>query len=280
MAPAVPGATAAAGQPRRRAALELALLGAVYTIYSLIRLVAGGEAVAAGDNARAILRLEELLRLDVERGWNAALGEVPGLDVLSAYWYATLHFTVTPALMVFVYVRRPAAYRRVRTALLVATLAALACYVTLPTAPPRLMPGYTDVLLSTAHAGWWSGDAAAVSGAGGAVNNFAAMPSMHVGWALWCGLVLWTLSGRRWMRVAAVIYPLGTTFVVIATANHWVLDVLAGAVVVGGAWMLTGSWCGRRTETESGSCDIPSPREMQLGDAPPTERPFADNNSV
>jgi hypothetical protein len=109
--------------------------------------------------------------------------------------------------------------------------------VALPTAPPRLVGGYVDTLLSTSPVGWWGAEGSAVRGAGGAVDQYAAMPSMHVGWALWCGMVFWRLARARWQHVLAVGYPAVTAVVVIATANHWVLDVLVGAALVGAAWV-------------------------------------------
>jgi hypothetical protein len=63
-------------------------------------------------------------------------------------------------------------------------------------------------------------------------NQLAAMPSLHVGWALWCAWVVFTLTERRWVRIAAIAYPIGTTLVVVGTANHYVLDAVAGIAVM------------------------------------------------
>jgi hypothetical protein len=72
-------------------------------------------------------------------------------------------------------------------------------------------------------------------------NQYAAMPSLHVGWALWCGVMLWRFGGRRWTRVAGVAYPLLTAIVVMGTANHYSLDAVAGVAVMGAGFLLAPS---------------------------------------
>jgi hypothetical protein len=99
-------------------------------------------------------------------------------------------------------------------------------------APPRMLPGYVDTLAMTAQHGWWGSDASAPRGLGAMTNQLAAMPSLHVGWALWCAWVVFTLTRKRWVRIAALVYPLGTTLVVVGTANHYVLDAVGGALVM------------------------------------------------
>ncbi|MEU2349907.1 phosphatase PAP2 family protein [Modestobacter sp. NPDC049651] len=232
-------ATSSPSSPVRAAVREMALLAALMVAYSQIRLVASDDVRTAVGHAHGVLRIERVLHVDVESSLNSALHALPGLEVLASYWYAALHYTVTPLALVLLYRSRRADYRRARGALVAATAAALVVYVALPTAPPRLLPGYTDVLLATSHAGWWGAEGSAVRGAGGAVNQFAAMPSMHVGWALWCGLVFWRLARSAWQRSLAVLYPVGTSLVVLSTANHWLLDVLAGAALVAVAWAVT-----------------------------------------
>jgi PAP2 superfamily len=234
----VPGGVAV-HHPVRAALREIALLGTLMVAYSRIRLAAGDDLDTAVGHARGVLRIERVLHLDVESAMNAGLHALPALEVAASYWYAALHYTVTPIALVLLYRHRPQDYRRARTALVLATTVALVCYVTLPTAPPRLVGGYTDVLLRTSHVGWWGAEGSAVRGAGGAVDQFAAMPSMHVGWALWSGLVFWRLSRSGRQRALAAAYPLGTTAVVLATANHWLLDALAGALLVATAWLVT-----------------------------------------
>jgi hypothetical protein len=217
---------------RPRADRELLLLAALYVCYSLARLAADDDVARAVTNAHRLLGVEAVVHLDVERWLNALVSGLPLLALLASYWYAALHYVVTPAVLVWVYRRHPGHYRRARTALVVATGLGLVGFVLLPTAPPRMLPGFVDTLAGTAGQGWWAGDASAPKGLGGLTNELAAMPSLHVGWALWCAWVVLLAGRRRWLRVLAVAYAAGTVLVVVGTANHYVLDAAGGAAVL------------------------------------------------
>jgi hypothetical protein len=217
---------------------EVALVLAMLFAYTRIRLVASDDRSLAVHHALDVLHVERVLHLDVEATLNTVLGWLPPLEAFSSYWYAALHYTVTPLALVLLYRTRPAEYRRTRTVLALATAVALVCYVAFPTAPPRLLTGYTDTMAQTSSLGWWGAEGSAVRGAGGAVNQFAAMPSMHVGWALWCSLVFWRLARNHWQRALAAGYAPVTALVVVSTANHWVLDVVLGALLVAVLWWL------------------------------------------
>jgi hypothetical protein len=91
--------------------------------------------------------------------------------------------------------------------------------------------GTIDVMQHFAAAGWWGDAASAPRGLGDATNQFAAMPSLHFGWSLWCAIQMWGFGSRRW-RVAAVAYPTLQALVVLATANHFLLDVVGGATCI------------------------------------------------
>jgi PAP2 superfamily len=224
---------------RPRAGVELALLALLYVGYSAARLLADGDVGRAVANAHHLLHLESVLHLDVERSANHLLTDAPGLALVASYWYSALHYIVTPAVLIWVYRRHALGYRRVRNALVLATATGLSGFVLLPMAPPRMLPGYVDVLASTSGSGWWGSDASAPKGLGSLTNELAAMPSLHVGWALWCAWVVFLCTRNRWLRVIVACYAAGTTLVVIATANHYVLDAVAGAVVVAVAVAVT-----------------------------------------
>ena len=230
---------------RPRAGVELALLALLYVGYSAARLLADGDVSRAVANAHDLLRLESVLHLDVERSANHLLTGVPGLALVASYWYSALHYLVTPAVLVWVYRRHALGYRRVRNALVLATATGLVGFVLLPMAPPRMLPGYVDVLATTSGSGWWGSDASAPKGLGGLTNELAAMPSLHVGWALWVAWVVFLCTRNPWLRVAATFYAAGTTLVVVGTANHYVLDAVAGAVVVAVAVVVTRPRVGR-----------------------------------
>lgn len=217
---------------RPRAQAELALLVLLFVIYSVGRLLGHPALPTATAHARDLLHIEALLHLDVELQANELLDAVPLLALIGSYWYALLHYVVTPTVLLWAYHARPLHYRRVRNALVIGSAIGLVGFTLIPMAPPRMLPGYVDTLASTAQHGWWGSDASAPRGLGAMTNQLAAMPSLHVGWALWCAWVVFTLTRRRWVRIAAIAYPIGTTLVVVGTANHYVLDAIAGVVVM------------------------------------------------
>jgi PAP2 superfamily protein len=220
------GRTAAAGR-------ELGLIAAGYVIYTLARLLADKDQLAAMGHAAAMVPVEKAFGIAWEPAWNALLAAHQLPSVIASYWYATLHYLVTPIVLLLLWKYRPESYSRARTALVVATGLALAVYISFPVAPPRLMGGgYIDVLADTSHWGWWGADASAPRGLGGSTNELAAMPSMHVGWAVWSAWGIGLLLKSNRLRWLAWLYPIGTSIVVVATGNHWTLDVLGGAALV------------------------------------------------
>jgi hypothetical protein len=217
---------------RPRAQAELALLVLLFVIYSVGRLLGHPALPAATAHARDLLHIEALLHLDIERQANELLDSVPLLALMGSYWYALLHYLVTPSVLLWAYHARPLHYRRVRNALVIGSAIGLVGFTLIPMAPPRMLPGYVDTLATTAQHGWWGSDASAPRGLGAMTNQLAAMPSLHVGWALWCAWVVFTLTKKRWVRIAAIAYPIGTALVVVGTANHYVLDAVAGVAVM------------------------------------------------
>lgn len=215
---------------------ELLLIVVAYVAYSGARLLARGDVDTAVDNGLAILRLERSLWLNAEHPLNELFTQEAWLGVPSSFAYASLHYVVTPIVLVWLFRRRPLHYRLMRTWLLASTMLGLVGFTLMPTSPPRLLDpryGFVDSLAQYSNWGWWADDASAPSGLGDFTNQYAAMPSLHVGWSLWCGVALWHYGRRtRWLRLTAVGYPLITTIVVMGTANHYFLDSVAGVVVM------------------------------------------------
>ncbi|TXS13672.1 phosphatase PAP2 family protein [Streptomyces sp. adm13(2018)] len=221
---------------------ELALIGVVYAAYSGGRLLVRGDEASAVEHGLAILRLERLLGIDAEHPLNRLFTDVPALGIPADFAYASLHYLVTPAILLWLFRRRPAHYRAARTWLMVSTLLGLVGFTLLPTCPPRLLDpvhGFTDTMAHFSAYGWWGGEASAPRGLGGLTNQYAAMPSLHVGWALWCGVMLWRYGRTPAAKALGVAYPLLTTVVVMGTANHYLLDAVAGAAVMGAGLLLT-----------------------------------------
>jgi hypothetical protein len=214
-----------------RGVRELGLLAALYVAYSLTRVVAAHDLTAARRRAGDIVDLESLLHLDLEASLNRATSDLAWLSVPMDYWYCALHYLVTPVVLGWLYFRRPGRYAQARNAIVLASGLGLVGYIAFPTAPPRLMGGgYVDTLARYAHFGWWAEHASAPAGLGGLTNELAAMPSLHVGWAVWVAWVLCTNTQRR-ARLLFALYPLGTALVVVCTGNHWVLDAVMGLLV-------------------------------------------------
>lgn len=219
----------------RRGATEALMIGVLWVGYSLTRLVADTSPAPAVERAHRLLGLERFVWLDFEGWLNSWFATSPALALVCSYYYATAHYVVTGAVLLWLWRRGTATYGPARRALVVATLMALVLYLLLPMAPPRLLPGYVDVLqLSAAH-GWWGADASAPRGMGGYTNQLAAFPSMHAGWSLWVAWVVQREVRRNWVRVLAWGHVAMTAFVIIGTGNHWVLDVVGGWLVMAAA---------------------------------------------
>jgi hypothetical protein len=221
---------------------ELGLLVLLYGCYMAARALMGVHVGVAVQRGHDVLNLEAIVHLDVERPLNAVLASVPPLGLLFAYLYATLHYVVTPAVLVWLALRRREVYRTARNGLVAATSIGLVGYWLLPTAPPRLLgAGFTDTMATFSGVGWWGEAASAPRGMEALSNQYAALPSLHVGWAVWVALCIYRYSDSAVLRRWVWTYPVLMTVVVMATANHYLVDALAGAVCA-----FAGSWLAHR----------------------------------
>jgi PAP2 superfamily len=210
----------------------LLFLGA-FVLYDLVRGLAGhpGYYKPFGDAMR-IIDFERAIHIFVEPSINAWLQSTHWLMDIADWIYLNGHFFVTLGALAFIYTRRNDSFYFIRNVLMVSMAIALVGYWLYPTAPPRLMPewGFTDTVsqLVTGGKGWTD------NGPSGAfVNTYAAVPSMHICFALIIGVSMSRLVLRRWARVVWRLYPVLVTFVVVATANHFFIDVFLGALTAG-----------------------------------------------
>lgn len=239
--------------------LELMLIRVFYFAYSYVRGIAPDSRSLAEGHGRQILAAEEWLRIDVEHWFNHVVADTPWLKDSMNYYYSTFHFLVPLSLLGWLYVCRPAAYRWGRTPLGIATALALVGFWLYPLAPPRLMPGlgYIDTA---------NGPQDLSNPSFGALtklsNQYAAMPSLHVGWSLWCGVMIAMVAPRLWVKVLGMMYPLMTVAVIVGTGNHYLLDAVGGAVVVtvgfAAQYVLTGTRKVPRTERDLALRDVGS----------------------
>ena len=228
-----PAAADPAPQTRWWRELTLVILG--YWLYTLVRNAVPDHSATAVRHAEQLYQLEQTVSLDVELAVNQTLDRITWLIVGMNYYYAVAHFLVAVGVLVWLYRRRRRHYPLGRTVFLVTNTVALTAFYLYPLAPPRLLPwhGYVDTVVSHGTWGSWaSGDVATAS------NQYAAMPSMHVAWSLFCAAVIVRLARRRWVQAAAVLHPLVTLVVIVATANHFVLDAVGGAAALGAGYAL------------------------------------------
>jgi PAP2 superfamily len=215
----------AAVRARPRWWVELLIVGWLLWVYDIVNNLAHLRYSLAIAHATDVLRLEQTLRIDPEGTLNRWMAHHHTLGVVSSYYYDNAHFIVTLGLLGWLWWRRADIYRPMRSALVAMNVIGLAVFWLYPVAPPRMLAGFVDVVANTGAVGSWHTGPLAHD-----ANQLAAMPSLHMAWAAWCGLVLWQLSPRLWVRVLAVAYPCVTCFAVLATGNHFVLDVFAGLV--------------------------------------------------
>ncbi|MDT0490602.1 bifunctional glycosyltransferase 87/phosphatase PAP2 family protein [Streptomyces griseus] len=216
--------------------LELLLIRAVYSAYSQVRLAATAGRPVAEEHGRQIHAIEQWLHIDIELWVNHTVVEIAWLREFFDYYYSTFHFLVPLAILGVLYARRPADYRWARTSIGFATVLALVGFWLYPLAPPRLMPGlgFIDTLHGVQD--FAKPDYGTLTGV---TNQYAAMPSLHFGWSLWCGVVIVILAPKLWMKALGLLHPLFTVAAIVATANHWVLDAVGGGLVVALGFGLT-----------------------------------------
>lgn len=233
---------AAAPAPRLRHLLrEVAFVAALFGLYNLGRLIAGQRVSGAFDNALALWELERWLNLPSERTLQQVVLAVPEAVQLANSYYAAMHFPLTFGVLLWLFLRRPTSYLWARRSLVVATAAGLVVQLALPTAPPRMLTelGFVD---TGAHFGQ---SVYGPVGQDSLANQFAAMPSLHVGWALLVAVICIRTGRTRW-RWLWIAHPLMTVAVVVVTGHHFWVDGVAGGVLVVGALLAMSGVSGGR----------------------------------
>ncbi|MFD3722037.1 phosphatase PAP2 family protein, partial [Streptomyces sp. NPDC058674] len=229
---------------RRRLIRELLLVAGLFVVYKAGRTLSTGRTDEAFRNAARIWDAERALHLPGEGAVQALLLHGDTLVHAANTYYAAVHFPATALFLVWLYVRRPEHYLWARRVLAVLTAAALALHLTFPLAPPRMLDAARLVDTGQVYGPTVYG---AAPGADTMANQFAAMPSLHVGWALMValGMIAATRpkappSGRKpgRLRLLWLLHPLLTLFVVVGTANHYWLDAIVVSVLLGAALLL------------------------------------------
>jgi len=208
--------------------VEIATLAALYGVYELVRGQGHATLAAARSHTDAIVSLERHVHVYGEHALQRGVDSLPGLPTLLGVAYILLHFVGTATVLVWIHKRRPAAFPLVRNTLIVSTAIALTVYVLFPVAPPRLAGlGFADTVSKGAHVNLSS------DMLGSLYNPFAAVPSLHFGYALLVGVIVAMLAKGRVVRVIGWSYPAVMLLVIVATGNHFFFDAAGGALAIG-----------------------------------------------
>ena len=214
-------------------AVELVVLGSLFLLYRYGRTIGSEQVEAALRNADRIWLLERSWNLvnevDLQR---IALGR-PDLVVWMNRYYIAMHFPTTLAFLVWTYVFHAESYVRTRWRFVVPTFLALVVHMVYPLAPPRMLAelGFVDTMAVYGPSAYGPPDPGSVA------NQFAAMPSLHFGWAFLVAFGVITLSSSPW-RWLVVLHPVITLAVIVLTANHFWVDAVAVIVLIGAAFLL------------------------------------------
>jgi hypothetical protein len=228
---------------------EVMYVAGFYAVYSLIRDLQGSATGSSASSrathvafhhAQAIIRLERWLHLFHEQPIQHAFIHLKLLLQFLNGFYGTAHFVVTIGALLWLFWRKPARYALWRNTLAIMTALALLGFAFYPLMPPRLLDtvmhthyGFVDTL--ERFGGSWSFNSDAMERVS---NQYAAMPSLHFGWSLWCACVLYPGCRKRWTRTLALAYPALTLFAIVVTANHFVLDAVGGAAAFGAGLLI------------------------------------------
>ena len=211
---------------------ELAVVMLLYGTWQYIRQLAITKTVGATQNARRLWDLEQDLHMPSEVSLQKVfIDNRPIMQFLNIY-YGGVHVPAAGALLIWLFWRHRDRYSSVRTTFALTIAGCLTIQALVPMAPPRFLPdlGFVDAGLKY-HLSVYG------QGGSGVSNELAAMPSLHVGWSVLVGVAVVVISTSRW-RWLAMLHPFLTIASVTITANHWWLDGVVAAMILGLAWAI------------------------------------------
>jgi hypothetical protein len=222
---------------------ELLFVAGFYAVYTIIRDAFGSASVGATHalhNAQRVIGLERDLGLFHEQQIQHWFLRFPSFIRLMDLYYGSIHFVAPAVVLILLFRRWPADYRLWRNTLAVTTALALVGFTFFPLMPPRLLCdcaygagpgvhyGFVDTLAR--FGGSWTFNSGAMKDVS---NQYAAMPSLHMAWSLWCAVALVPHLRRPGAKLLAAAYPMVTLLAIVVTANHYFLDAVGGAVILG-----------------------------------------------
>lgn len=248
-----------------RFAREVLLIGVAYWFYEIVRSVSSDRGATAFENAGVLVRVERALGIFAELNVQVAVLSWQGLVDFLSLWYFWGHFPLIVVIATWAFARHRPDYLWARNAFFAAGAIALVVYVTFPVAPPRLVPaaGFVDTLRNVFALQYEDSSL---------VNQFAAVPSMHQGFALIIGVTMFRMLGGTRGVLLMLLLPTLMFVSIVATGNHWFLDAALGALVAA---------IGMAVATRVERRGLPLPRPLRgllsLGPAPPSDAPTASD---
>lgn len=230
----------------REAVAQLVLVAVLYVAYCAGRVFASGQELRAFGNARSVRAFELALRFPSEARIQGFFAKSDTLAVVANTYYATVHFPFAIAVLLWLWIYRAEHYRWTRNVMVALTSTALVIHALFPLAPPRMLPdfGYIDLAAKYGQSVYGPPETDTLS------NQFAAMPSLHVGWALLLSFALFMAFRSPW-RWVFLVHPAITTGVVVVTGNHYWMDGIIAALILVLSMVLFSSSRPRRRESGS-----------------------------
>lgn len=223
-----------AGLLARRGLYEFTLVVVLFMVYFATRGLVSGRAADAFHNAYQLMQLQHWLGISWELTVQSWIMKYDSLIWLFNSVYVYTHMPMLILFAVWVFIWHHDRYREVRNVFLGMLAVGLVIYTMIPLAPPRFFSasGFVDTLAASGSVDYHSESIEML------YNPYAAMPSLHVGFSVFVGIGIIAIGGRWQHRVIGILYPLMMSIAVVATGNHFVLDVIAGALLAFGAWYL------------------------------------------
>lgn len=219
----------------RGLAFQSMLLGGALALYLGTRRLTVGDAADAASNARDILHLESLIGLDIEHEVQQLILDIPSIVTLMNWIYVWGHWPVLAATAVWLFFRHRPEFNLFRNALIASGLMGLVVFALFPVMPPRLL----DMGMVDTVARWSS--SYHIMQPPSLVNQYAAVPSFHVGWNVLAAYAIFRALGKSNLRFLALLMPVAMVFSVVLTGNHYLFDAVAGTALVAVAWRI-GGW--------------------------------------
>ena len=221
--------------------LDAAVVVAGVVVYFGVRGLTAGAPDRAREHALDILSVEKALGLDVEKGVQSALVDLDAVTTVANWIYIWGHWPLIVATLLWLATHNRVLFRRLRNAMIASGALGLCVYTTYPVAPPRLAGlGFVDTITE-------SSSSYRVLQPPAFVNQYAAMPSLHVGWDLLVGMALVAVATTWLIRMVGCLMPMLMAAATVVTANHYVLDVLVGAAFALAGWAIA-LWIEKRSD--------------------------------